>query len=63
MKNGKQIQTERGLIYVEKEFDSSENAIKSGYSYSFTSRKLGCDVYGKSLDDRGLYHSFALIIK
>ncbi len=60
---GKQIQTERGLIFVENEFKSIEEAVAAGYNYSFTSEEIGCDVYGKCLDDRGLRHEFVLIKK
>ncbi len=56
-----QIKTERGLIYVEAEYQSAERAQMDGYYYAFTSEELGCDVYSKCLDDRGLRHSFALI--
>ena len=57
----KQIKTERGLICVVNEFPTSEEAEANGYSYSFTSKEIGCDIYGKCLDDRGLRHEFALI--
>ncbi len=56
-----QIQTERGIISVEAEYQSVEKAKMDGYNYAFTSKELGRDVYSKSLDDRGLRHSFALI--
>lgn len=56
-----QVQTERGLIFVEAEYQSAEMAKMDGYDFSFHSEKLGCDVYGKCLDDRGLKHTFALI--
>ena len=55
-----QVQTERGLIWVETEYQSAENAKKDGYYYAFHSSMVG-DVYSKSLDDNGYYHSFALI--
>ncbi len=57
----KQVQTERGLIYVEAEYQSAERAIMDGYTYAFTSKEIGRDVYSKCLDDRGLRHTFALI--
>ena len=60
-KNGKQMQTERGLIYVVKEYNNSFDAREDGYSYMFTSRQLGCDVYGKSLDREGHRHECVLI--
>lgn len=56
-----QVRTERGFICVVAEFSSPEEAEANGYSYSFTSKEIGCDVYGKCLDDRGLRHEFVLI--
>lgn len=56
-----QVQTERGLIYVKAEYESEEKAAMDGYTYAFYSKMLGKKVYSKCLDDRGLYHSFALI--
>lgn len=55
----KQVQTERGLICVEKVFSSNEDACKNGYFFCFSSR-IG-EVYSKCLDDKGLYHSFAIV--
>ena len=57
-----QVKTERGLINVEAEYQSEEKAKMDGYSYAFYSRELGKKVYSKCLDDRGLYHTFALIV-
>lgn len=57
----KQTSTERGLIYVVGETDDSTEARKEGYSYSFTSRTLDCDVYGKCLDKEGHRHEFVLV--
>ena len=54
-------QTERGMINIEATYASGERAEIDGYRYAFTSEKLGCDVYSKCLDDKGLYHSFAVI--
>ena len=51
-----------GLINVEAEYQSEEKAKMDGYSYAFYSRELGKKVYSKCLDDRGLYHTFALIV-
>ena len=56
-----QVQTERGLLYVEAEYQSKERARMDGYDFAFHSSKLGADLYSKSLDDRGLKHSFAVI--
>ena len=57
-----QMQTERGLICVEADYQSAERAQMDGYTYAFTSEVLGCDIYSKCLDDRGLYHTFARIV-
>ena len=57
----KQMQTERGLIYVEATYSDKAQAKTDGFDYAFTSSALGCDVYSKCLDDRGLRHSFILI--
>ncbi len=57
-----QMQTERGIIWVEAEYQSAGRAQMDGYTYAFTSKQLGCDVYSKCLDDRGLRHTFALIV-
>ncbi len=58
-----QVQTERGLVYISKVFDTKEEAVANGYSYSFTSSELNADLYGKCLDDRGLRHEFACVTK
>ena len=57
-----QVHTERGLINVEAEYQSEEKAKIDGYSYAFYSKELEKKVYSKCLDDRGLYHTFALIV-
>ena len=57
-----QVHTERGLINVEAEYQSEEKAKMDGYSYAFYSNELEKKVYSKCLDDRGLYHTFALIV-
>lgn len=56
-----QVETERGIICVEAEYQSAERAEMDGYSFAFHSTKLGKDLYSKCLDDRGLRHSFAII--
>lgn len=56
-----QVQTERGLIFVEAEYQSKERAQMEGYSYAFHSEMLNKDVYSKSKDKNGLYHTFAVI--
>ncbi len=55
-----QIQTERGLISVDAEYQTAEGAIADGYHYMFTSKEIGSDIYGKALDDEGHRYSFAL---
>jgi len=56
-----QLLTERGLIYFEAEYSNREEAQNDGYSYMFTSSKLGKDVYGKTLDNKGLRHECVLV--
>ena len=56
-----QIETERGLISVKAVYQTKEEALKAGYMYSFHSKKLGKDIYGKSLDRLGYRHQFVLI--
>lgn len=55
-----QIQTERGLIYVDAIFLSADIAEKAGYHYTFTSKKYG-DLYSRITSDDGLRRAFALI--
>lgn len=55
-----QVQTERGLITVEANYATAEKAEMDGYRYAFTTEKYG-DIYSKSLDATGHYHSFAQI--
>lgn len=57
-----QVHTERGLIWVEAEYQSEEEAKMDGYDYAFYSKELDKKVYSKCLDDRGLRHTFALIV-
>lgn len=57
----RQVHTERGDIYVERTFRSKEEASAEGYYYSFRSSELGKDLFSKTLDDRGLRHSFAIV--
>lgn len=61
MKIGKQIETERGLVYVVREYLTADEAKNNGYTYAFSSYKLNCDLYSKCLDDRGLYHEFVTV--
>lgn len=44
-RNGKQVQTERGLIYMCDMFTTPERAEKFGYSFAFHSKDLNCDCY------------------
>lgn len=60
-KKSKQLHTERGLICIERAFKSKEEASAEGYSYSFYSSELDKALFSKPLDDRGLYHSFAIV--
>lgn len=36
-----QVETERGLIYVEAEYQNIEQAQRDGYTYAFTSKTYG----------------------
>ncbi len=56
-----QVETERGILFIEASYQSEERAKMDGYDFAFHSSKLGCDLYSKCLDDRGLRHSFAVI--
>ncbi len=58
---GGQVETERGLLLIEAAYQSEERAAMDGYCFAFHSQKLGCDLWSKCLDDRGLYHTFAMI--
>lgn len=42
-----QVQTERGLIWVEAEYETSEEAERNGYTYTFTSERLKKNAYSK----------------
>lgn len=57
-----QMQTERGLIYVEAEYQSEERAIMDGYTYAWYSHQLGAKVYSKVMDKLGHIRKFALIV-
>ena len=57
----KQIYTERGLIHISREYDYKEEAVEDGYMYMFTSHKQDADIYGISLDDKGLRHECVLV--
>ena len=57
-----QIHTKRGLIWIEAEYQSEERAEMDGYTYAFYSKELNRKVYSKRLDDKGLKHTFAVIV-
>ena len=57
---GKQIQTERGLVFVSEYYSSEEEARAHGFYYAFSSKQYG-NLYSKTLDDKGYIHTFALI--
>lgn len=57
-----QIHTERGLIWIEAEYQSVEWAEMDGYTYAFYSKELNRKVYSKCLDDKGLRHTFAVVV-
>ncbi len=60
-RRGIQVSTERGMLCVIKNYPDSDTAKANGYTYAFTSSELGCDLYSKCLDNRGLYHEFVTI--
>ena len=55
-----QIQTVRGLIYVEASYQSEERAKMDGYSYAWNDPKYG-KIYSKCTDGTGHSRTFALI--
>lgn len=57
----KQIQTERGLIFLTETFSTEAECRNAGYSYAFYSTKLGCELWSKTLDGRGHRHEFAVV--
>ena len=57
-----QVHTERGLISIDAEYQSEEMAKMNGYAYAFHSSELKRDLYSKCLDERGLRHSFVVIV-
>lgn len=57
---GKQINTERGSVWVEKEYTCKEDAIKDGYSYAFRSQEYG-PLYSRIVDGNINRRAFALI--
>ena len=58
-----QKDTERGLISVEAEYVSAFKAKADGFSFAFHSKKLGGDVWDKTLDDEGKRHSFCFRVE
>lgn len=55
----RQIQTERGLVYVERTFQTVEEAMEAGYAYSFSS-DIG-KLYSRITSDDGLCRAFAIV--
>lgn len=55
-----QIQTERGLITIEAEYQSEERCKMDGYLFSFHAKDYG-DIYSIALNNEGTKHSFALV--
>ena len=56
-----QMQTERGLISVSEWFKDGESARDNGFSPVFKAHGGNVELYSKTLDDRGFYHTFAII--
>lgn len=59
---GKQVQTRRGLVYVETAYPSEKCAESDGFSYAWDDPTYG-PLFSKCLDERGLRHVFAVILK
>lgn len=59
----KQMNTERGLIQISREYDNEDDARKDGYSYMFTSTDLKAYIYGKALDNLGHRRECVIIYK
>ena len=68
-----QLETERGIVTIEGAYQSEERAKMDGYDYAFTARKAyklpekelvehPVKLYSQALDDRGLRHSFVMIV-
>ena len=67
-----QVQTERGLIFVEGAYQSAEHCMMDGYGYSFTAHNVylpdigrtvaSIDLYSKCLDSRGLRRTFVYVL-
>ena len=55
-----QVQTERGLVSVCGEFETEDEALAEGFSYSFCDKKVG-KLYSKCLDSEGKYHAFVIV--
>ncbi len=53
--------TERGIIYIHREYTDKEEAVEDGYMYMFTSKVAGGDIYGVTLDNKGLRHECVLV--
>lgn len=57
----KQIQTERGLVFVKESFHTCADAEQAGYHPAFFSSKLNLELYSKVLDAEGHHYDFAII--
>lgn len=56
-----QIETERGLIAINRLYGFREQAKSDGYSYAFSIRKpIKADVYDRAQD--ALHHDFVLVV-
>lgn len=56
-----QLNTERGLVSIATWYRDAEEAEKDGYTYAFNAFKNDLTLFSKCLDERGLYHSFAIV--
>lgn len=61
-KTGKQVQTERGLIFLTSQFKTKEDANNAGFYYAFTAKDYG-DLYSRCTDEKGYCREFAVIQK
>lgn len=56
------VYTERGSVWVQKEFDSKEKLLEEGYIFSFYSQNLGRDLYSMVIDEDGHRRHFAYVV-
>lgn len=57
----KQVQTERGLVFIKEAFENWLEAEKAGYYPAFYSSKLKVELSSKMLDNQGHRYDFAII--